>query len=84
MGEFAIYLGLWWISDSTLKHIRELVILINRVKAAKETNFWMHSRLIYASVNKFWDRVPMGRVINRINIDSEHCDFNLGAQSNGF
>jgi hypothetical protein len=84
MGEFAIYLGLWWISDMTLTHIRKLVTLIYRVKAAKEMNFCMHSRLIYASVNEFWDRVPMGRIINRINSDSEECDFNLGGKSNGF
>jgi hypothetical protein len=84
MGEFAITLGLWWISDMTLTHIRKLVTLIYRVKAAKEMNFWMHSRLIYASVNEFWDRVPMGRIINRINTDSEDCDFNLGGKSNGF
>ena len=46
----------------------------NNVEMSKEVNFKMTFRLMHASVNKFFDRVPLGRIINRFMKDTEDID----------
>jgi len=41
---------------------------------SKKIGFYTNFRLIHASVNKFWDRVPIGRVINKLTSDSSEVD----------
>ena len=36
----------------------------------KKLHFAIHLSLIYASVNMFWDRVPIGRIVNRVSSDT--------------
>jgi ABC-type multidrug transport system fused ATPase/permease subunit len=43
--------------------------------------FLINFRLIYASVNKFWDRVPIGRVINRVIVDASNAEDILRANT---
>jgi len=45
-------------------------------------NFQLHFKMIYASVNKFWDRVPIGRIVNRLTSDADKSDFDLAGSSN--
>ena len=36
----------------------------------KKLHFRIHLALIYAGVNVFWDRVPIGRIVNRVSSDT--------------
>ena len=69
----AIYLS---ISAITLvcDYFRIATIFKNNVEMSREVNFKMTFQLVHASVNKFFDRVPLGRIINRFIKDTEDID----------
>ena len=52
------------------------VILSQNIKMSTEVNFKMSFNTIHASVNKYFDRIPIGRLLNRFIKDVEIIDEN--------
>lgn len=53
---------------------RTFIIFKNNIQLSYELNFMMSFRLIHASMNQFFDRVPMGRILNRFLKDGSNVD----------
>jgi ABC-type multidrug transport system fused ATPase/permease subunit len=49
--------------------IRTKTIFNGNVQMSKEVTFLMTFRLMHASISKFFDRVPLGRILNRFMKD---------------
>jgi len=47
-------------------------------------NFNLHFALLYASINTFWDRVPLGRVSNRVQSDTSNVENGLAQVASYF
>lgn len=58
--------------------LRSAIILMGNLKLSREINLQMTFHLMHASVNKFFDRVPIGRILNRFLRDSDTMDMMLG------
>ena len=58
--------------------LRNLILQLGNLRASRELNYLMVFRLIHASVNKFFDRIPIGRILNRFSRDFEIIDGMLG------
>lgn len=58
-------------------YMRASNIFMGNVELAKEVNFLMSFRLMHASISKYFDRVPLGRILNRFMSDIEIVDFML-------
>ena len=61
--------------------IRVLITFLGNLEMSREVNFMMTFRLMHASVNKYFDRVPMGRLLNRFLSDVEVIDTDMGWSS---
>lgn len=72
----AIYAGIV-IIQAVANFMRGFIIFKNSLTMSREINFLMSFRLIHASLNKFFDRVPIGRIMNRFMKDSNQVDANL-------
>lgn len=59
-------------------YIRCDLSYMGNVSLAKEVNFMMSFKLIHASISKYFDRVPLGRILNRFLKDVEVVDITLG------
>ena len=57
--------------------LRMFTVMTGNLRLSKELNFLMTFRLMHASVNKFFDRVPIGRILNRFLRDSDTVDMML-------
>ena len=51
---------------------------------SKEVNFKMTYQLMHASINKFFDRVPLGRILNRFIKDIRQVDIMFAWNTNSF
>ena len=74
---FQFWFNLWNTIDYIPIIIRGFVILQSSLSFSKRMNFKINSNLLHASVNKFWDRVPIGRVLNRLTTDCDTVDYVL-------
>ena len=63
--------------------IQVLSIFMGNIEMSKEVNFMMTFRMMHASVNKYFDRVPIGRLLNRFLKDVQTIDSQL-AWSSGY
>jgi ABC-type multidrug transport system fused ATPase/permease subunit len=84
--DVTVFLGLYMcinIIQIFCDFIRTRVIFNGNVQLSKEINFLMTFRLMHASVSKFFDRVPLGRILNRFIKDIQVVD-NMLAWSTGF
>ena len=55
-------------------YFRLNVILAQNIKMSKEVHFKMTFNTIHASVNKYFDRIPVGRLLNRFLKDVQILD----------
>lgn len=56
---------------------RSIVLMVGTTDATRITNFEMLYSLGHASLSKFFDKVPIGRVLNRFSKDTQVVDLNL-------
>ena len=54
--------------------LRQYFIYFGNIKLSREITFQMSFRLMHASVTKFFDRIPLGRILNRFLKDTEVID----------
>ena len=63
--------------EALFRFVYGYVLALKTYDTSKKIFFDTNFSLIHASVNKFWDRVPVGRVINRLTSDSSEVDNNI-------
>lgn len=56
---------------------RSIILMVGTTDATRIVNFEMLYSLGHASLNKFFDKVPIGRVLNRFSKDTQVVDLNL-------
>ena len=61
----------------TAKTITNYAILMASIRLSKKVSFLMSFKLVHASINNFFDRVPTGRILNRFLRDLNELDWNL-------
>ena len=54
------------------------------IHLSKKLNFYMCHRLLHSSIAQFWDRVPLGRVLNRFSRDQQIVDREMPVAVNTF
>jgi ABC-type multidrug transport system fused ATPase/permease subunit len=57
--------------------IRNIVANMSNLRISREVCFLMTFKLMHASINNFFDRVPIGRILNRFIRDLSEIDQNL-------
>ena len=66
------------VTDCIFTFSRACIIYMANVRVAREVNFLMTFKLMHASINNFFDRVPLGRIMNRFMKDCNIIDRMLG------
>ena len=56
---------------------RSIILMVGTTDATRIINFEMLYSLGHASLSKFFDKVPIGRVLNRFSKDTLVVDLNL-------
>ena len=56
---------------------RSIILMVGTTDATRIVNFEMLYSLGHASLSKFFDKVPIGRVLNRFSKDTQVVDLNL-------
>jgi len=57
--------------------IRAFVLLRCNIFAVRKLHNKMIGRLLYAPINRFFERIPVGRILNRFSEDLNTCDLNI-------
>ena len=60
--------------------VRVFIFQMGNLRLGAKLNYLMSFRLLHASITKFFDRVPVGRILNRFLKDSDVVDKQLGAE----
>ena len=63
---------------------RSIILMVGTTDATRIVNFEMLYSLGHASLNKFFDKVPIGRVLNRFSKDMQIVDLSLYNQLDKF
>lgn len=64
--------------------IRQVMSICLKYFFTKKLHFAIHLSLLYASVNMFWDRVPIGRIVNRVSSDTGTVENQISRMTSGF
>jgi ABC-type multidrug transport system fused ATPase/permease subunit len=72
--EIYIFIGIVY---GTFAFIRALMIAYSSPKMSLVIHESMISNLLFSSLNEFFDRVPLGRIFNRLSKDMNSVDNNL-------
>jgi ATP-binding cassette subfamily C (CFTR/MRP) protein 1 len=62
------------ITSSVFMLIRAYTLVIGGIKCGTTVHKKIIKALLYASLNKFYNRVPIGRIINRLTKDMREID----------
>lgn len=54
--------------------VRAYVLVIGGIKCGRTVHKKIIKSLLYASLNRFYNRVPQGRIINRLSKDMREVD----------
>lgn len=73
-----VYIGIG-ILYGTLAFMRALMVAFSSPKMSLYIHERMISNLLFSSLNEFFDRVPLGRIFNRLSKDLNSVDSNLPA-----
>lgn len=74
IANFLIWISVFNIGEVLVRMVYGFILNKKTIEVSKKIGFYTNFKLIHASVNKFWDRVPIGRVINRLTSDSSEVD----------
>ena len=58
--------------------IRAYTLVIGGIKCGSTVHKKITKALLYASLNKFYNRVPQGRIMNRLSKDMREVDETIG------
>jgi ATP-binding cassette subfamily C (CFTR/MRP) protein 1 len=64
--------------------IRAYTLVIGGIKCGTTVHKKITKALLYASLNKFYNRVPLGRIINRLTKDMREIDEAIGYSVGNF
>lgn len=64
-------------ASSTTKVVRSLVVVLHNPNISRLVNLKMLSSLAFASMSTFFDRVPIGRILNRFLKDTDDVDLGM-------
>jgi len=65
------------ISYGIFSGIRAFALTRSNVVAIRNLHSRMISRLLKAPINKFFERIPVGRILNRFSEDMNTCDLSI-------
>lgn len=68
-GHYLMWYTIISLNVGTFVFVRLTVVYIANYLMVKKLHKGMVSRLIYASINNFFDRIPIGRILNRLSKD---------------
>ena len=68
------------VATSASKVSRSLVLAVGSLDSSRKINFEMLFSLCFASLNSFFDKIPIGRVLNRFSKDTQMVDLKLFGQ----
>lgn len=63
--------------SSVTKITRSVVLILHNLNITRTVNMKMVSSLSFASLSTFFDRVPIGRILNRFLKDTDDVDLQL-------
>lgn len=66
------------LGQTSSEFTRMLINSTGNLKLSKEMNFLMTFRITFASITNFFDKLPMGRILNRFLKDADVMDMSLG------
>jgi ABC-type multidrug transport system fused ATPase/permease subunit len=72
--KYYVALGLLY---GTFAFLRSLMVAFSAPKLSLLIHESMVSNLLFSSLNEFFDRVPLGRIFNRLSKDLNSVDSNL-------
>ncbi len=72
------------VTSSVFMLIRAYVLVIGGIKCGTTIHKKIIKSLLYASLNKFYNRVPQGRIMNRLSKDIREVDESIGYSVGGF
>jgi len=75
--KFVGFSGAILAATSASKLIRSLVMMAGSLDSSRKINFEMLFSLCFASLNKFFDKIPIGRVLNRFSKDAQIVDLKI-------
>jgi ABC-type multidrug transport system fused ATPase/permease subunit len=87
LNDVLVFIGVWGaisIGANLAITFRSLYNFDRILRVAKYLNFYMTFKLLYTSMARFWDRVPLGRVLNRFTRDQNVVDREMGFGINIF
>ena len=64
--------------------IRAYTLVMGGIKCGTTVHKKITKALLYASLNKFYNRVPIGRIINRLTKDMREIDESIGYSVGNF
>lgn len=80
------YLTFIWVSclllfvTTFMRLTKSFILLFSSVSIARRVNRDMVSSLSFASISTFFDRVPIGRILNRFMKDTDEVDISIPFQ----
>ena len=77
ISKFVLYNIAFMAVIALLLAIKSIVFLDGSLNVSREVNFCMLTSMTYASMEKFFDRVPLGRILNRFLKDTEVVDLQM-------
>jgi ABC-type multidrug transport system fused ATPase/permease subunit len=81
---FLIIYSVIGVSSNIIMISRSLITYNRALWASRILNFKMCQRLLHASTTQFWDRVPLGRILNRFTRDQNIVDREMPGALNFF
>lgn len=72
------------LTSSLCMLMRAYVLVLGGVACGTIVHKKIIKSLLYASLNKFYNRVPIGRIINRLSKDMRELDESIGFSFGGF
>lgn len=77
-----LYLGLA-VSATLFSGIQSYILVLSGIRQGRTIHKQIIKALLYTSLSKFYNRVPMGRILNRLSKDLRELDETIGVTVGG-